>query len=59
VVAAPTIATTNGPASTSTTRSPLLVVLAAIALLAAYAVSWVSASARIRCRWSPRRTSRG
>ena len=59
VVDEPTIATTNGPTSTDTARSPLLVVLAAVALLVAYAVSWASASARIRCRWSPRRTSRG
>ncbi|HEX4905504.1 MAG TPA: CAP domain-containing protein, partial [Acidimicrobiales bacterium] len=46
VVAGPTIATTNGPSSTSTTRSPMLVALAAVALLVAYAVSWASASAR-------------
>ena len=45
-------------ASSPGTRTTQLVV-AGGALLAAYALSWASASARIRCRWSPRRTSRG
>lgn len=45
------------PTGMSTARMTQLLV-AAVALLAAYALSWASASAKIRCRWSPRRTSR-
>ena len=50
--------TSTAPTAMSSERMTQLVV-AGIALAAAYAMSWASASARIRCRWSPRRTSRG
>ena len=59
VVSHPNVATTSAPVPSDATPTPRLLVLLAVALLVAYALSWASASARIRCRWSPRRTSRG